>query len=149
MFSSIIWATDGSTHADRALPYVEELAKRFLARVVVVHVDQRFVGRGGGYPVLADEPELEVKVREQTDRLVEHGIDASCRILTATMHTPGDLIADLAREIDADLIVVGSHGRGAIASAVVGSVTDRLLRVASCPVFAVPVHAAAKQPALD
>jgi nucleotide-binding universal stress UspA family protein len=142
MFSSIIWATDGSEHADAALPFVEELARAFSAKVMVVHVDQHFAGRGGGFPVLADEPELQAKVKEQTARLIEGGIDAACRISTASIHQPGDVIADVARKIGADLIVVGSHGRGAVASALAGSVTTRLLHVAPCPVLGVPTRIA-------
>ena len=74
MFSSIIWATDGSEHADRALPFLEQLAKTFAASILVVHVDQRLGGRATGYPVLADEPELQTKIEEQTAHLVELGM---------------------------------------------------------------------------
>lgn len=140
MLASIIWATDGSDFADHALPFVEELAKAFSASVTVVHVDQHLTGRAGGYPVYADEPAIKEKVREQTAQLRESGFDATCRILTGTVHAPADLIADVAREIGADLIVVGSHGRGFLTSALAGSATTRLLHVAPCPVFAVPAR---------
>jgi len=140
MLTSIIWATDGSDYADHALPFVEELAKALSASITVVHVDQRLVGRAGGYPVYVDEPELKTKVRNQAAQLRESGFDATCRILTGTVHAPADLIAEVAREIGADLIVVGSHGRGYLTSALAGSVTTRLLHVAPCPVFAVPAH---------
>jgi nucleotide-binding universal stress UspA family protein len=140
MLTSIIWATDGSEFADHALPFVEELAKAFTARVTVVHVDQRLIGRASGYPVYADEPAIQEKIRDQTDRLTEAGFDANCTMITGTVHAPADLIADVAREIDADLIVVGSHGHGFLTAALAGSVTTRLLHVAPCPVFAVPAH---------
>ncbi len=140
MLSSIIWATDGSEFADHALPFVEELAKAFSARVTVVHVDQRLIGRAAGYPVYADEPAIQEKIRDQTDLLSEAGFEASCVMITGAVHAPADLIADVAREIDADLIVVGSHGHGFLTAALAGSVTTRLVHVAPCPVFAVPVH---------
>ena len=47
------------------------------------------------------------------------------------------LVTELARVHDADLIVVGTHGRGAVATAMLGSVTKSLLRVAHCPVLAI------------
>ena len=140
MLTSIIWATDGSEHADHALPFVEELAKAFSAHVTVVHVDQHLTGRAGGYPVYADEPAIKEKIRQQTARLTETGLDASCTVITGTVHAPADLIADVARELAADLIVVGSHGHGFLATTLAGSVTMRLLRDAPCPVFAVPAR---------
>ncbi len=140
MLTSIIWATDGSDYADHALPFVEELARTFSAHVTVVHVDQRLVGRAGGYPIFADEPQIKQKIRAQTAQLEESGLDATCTMITGTVHAPADLIADVAREIGADLIVVGSHGHGFITAALAGSVTTRLLHVAPCPVFAVPAR---------
>ncbi|HLK46272.1 MAG TPA: universal stress protein [Acidimicrobiales bacterium] len=140
MLTSIIWATDGSDYADHALPFVEQLARAFSATITVVHVDQRLVGRAGGYPVYADEPEIKEKIRQQTARLAEAGFDVTCRVITGTVHAPADLIADVARELDADLIVVGSHGHGFLTAALAGSVTTRLLHVAPCPVFAVPAR---------
>jgi nucleotide-binding universal stress UspA family protein len=53
---------------------------------------------------------------------------------------PAHEIADLAREADADLIVVGSRGHGLIAGLLLGSVTQRLLHVAPCPVLVVPAE---------
>ena len=55
---------------------------------------------------------------------------------------PADLIADVAHESDADLIVVGTRGHGRVAGMLLGSVTQRLLHVAPCPVLAVPAKVA-------
>ena len=143
MFTSIVWATDGSPAADAALPYVESLAASPDAKVTVVHADQHFLGRGGGYSALADEPELRTKIRAQTEALVAKGIDATFVAVVGTTEKTGDLIADAAKDAEADVIVVGSRGHGALASAVIGSVTTRLLHVAPCPVLAVPARVAA------
>ena len=148
MFSSILWATDGSEHADRSLPFVEELARRFSAKILVVHVDQRLGGRASGYSTLADEPELQAKIEAQTSHLAALGFDATFRLATRHTHGPADAVADVARETGADLIVVGSHGHGFLATTVGGSVTMRLVHIAPCPVFAVPVHAVVEEPAL-
>ena len=64
MFETIVWATDGSELADRALPYVKELARANGSRIVAVHANELLRGRFGGAPLLADEPDL----REQIER---------------------------------------------------------------------------------
>jgi nucleotide-binding universal stress UspA family protein len=75
--------------------------------------------------------------------LVESGIDASFRIVHGTNEDPADLIAAVAREVDADVIVVGTRGHGRVAGMLLDSVTQRLLHVAPCPVLAVPANVAA------
>jgi nucleotide-binding universal stress UspA family protein len=64
MFETIVWATDGSEAADRALSYARALAAGD-GRSLVVHSEEHFVGRASAYPVLADEQELEAKIRRQ------------------------------------------------------------------------------------
>src|SRR3954465_8197910 len=68
MFETLIWATDGSATADRALPYLKELAAP-AADIFVVHVRELIVGRGGGFPVYADEPELQERIAAQVEEL--------------------------------------------------------------------------------
>lgn len=138
MFSTIIWATDGSEAADRALPYAQALADGPGRTLVVVHCKELLTGRAGGYPVLADEGELQEKIRRQVDELREQGLDASLKIITAAGTHGPHMIADLAREIDADAIVVGTRGHSPVAGLLLGSVTQRLLHIAPCPVVAVP-----------
>ena len=54
------------------------------------------------------------------------------------------MIADAAREVDADVIVVGTRGHAPIAGLLLGSVTQRLLHIAPCPVLSVPDAAQVK-----
>jgi nucleotide-binding universal stress UspA family protein len=148
MFETIIWATDGSEAADRALPYAKALAEGRDGRLVVVHVKELLGGRAGGYPVLANEAELQAKIRHQVDELREAGLDATLKLATAVAPYAPRLIAEVARDVGADLIVVGTRGRSPIAELFLGSVTQRLLHVAPCPVLAIPAgkQAAADQP---
>src|ERR1044071_8018128 len=136
MFKTIVWATDGSEHADRALPYAKQLAKAHDAALFIVHSNEMFVGRAGGYPVLADEEELEAKIRGQVAELREEGFNALFHVSRST-HGPAHMIAEFARDIGADVIVVGTRGHGPIAGLLLGSVTQRLLHIAPCPVLAV------------
>jgi nucleotide-binding universal stress UspA family protein len=136
MFEKIIWATDGSEAADRALPY----AKAFAAggSLLVLHCNELLVGRAGGYSAFADDDELEKKIRKQVADTQSEGIATTFTLVKGLTGHAGDKIADVARETGADLIVVGSHGYSAVASLLLGSVTQKLLHVAPCPVLAIP-----------
>jgi nucleotide-binding universal stress UspA family protein len=148
MFKTILWATDGSEVADRALPYAKKLAEGNDRRLVVVHVKELLVGRAAGYPVYANEDELQAKIRRQVDELRAEGFDATLQLATAYAPHAASMIADIARDVPADVIVVGTRGHSPLAGLLHGSVTQRLLHVAPCPVLAVPTgeQAAADKP---
>lgn len=139
MFKTIVWATDGSEAADRALPFAKALAAGEGRSLVVLHSKEHFVGgRGSGYPVLADEDELEAKIRGQVEQAREEGFDATFQLLSGAAGHTAHNIANAAREIGADVIVVGTRGHALVAGLLVGSVTQRLLHIAPCPILAVP-----------
>ena len=137
MFETIVWATDGSELADRALEHVRELAEAHGSRIVAVHANAVFTGRAGGAPLLADEPDIREKLERQVAELRSVGFDARLEVATGTQQT-ATLISDAADDVDADLIVVGTHGRGAVGAAVMGSVTRALCHRSSRPVLVVP-----------
>ena len=147
MFKTIVWATDGSDAADKALPYAKSLAEGHGRTLVVVHAKEFLVGRAGGYPLLADEDELEAKIRGQVKAAREEGVDATFKLVTGRAQHAAHMIADAAEEAGADVIIVGTRGHGPIAGLLLGSVTQRLLHIASCPVLAVPdgTHPAAAE----
>lgn len=151
MFDTVCWATDGSTAADAALAYAKTLAEEGETRLVAVHCREIYVGCGGGYPVLADDEELMVKIRAQVDSLRDDGIDASSRVITGSGAAAAHVIAEAAREEKADVIVVGTRGHTALGGLLLGSVTQRLLHVAPCPVLVVPAgkHANVREPELE
>jgi nucleotide-binding universal stress UspA family protein len=138
MFKVIIWASDGSEHAERALEYARGLAEGGSARLIAVHVKEIAVGRAGGYPVQVDEEEVERKIQRQVNDLKDAGIDANYKQCGASAGGAAHAIADAATEVGADLVVVGTRGQGPISGLLLGSVTHRLLHVAPCPVLAVP-----------
>ena len=144
MFKSIIWATDGSDSADLALSYAKSLAREQGAALVVVHCDEFLVGRGGGQPLIADEDDVKAKIDRQAHELRDEGLDASLQLTNATVGGAAHAIAEVAAELPADLIVVGTRGHTALGGLLLGSVAQRLLHIAPCPVFAVPAgkHAA-------
>ena len=145
MFTMLLWATDGSAAADAALGHALALLSPD-GRLVAFHCDQRIAGgRANGEPVLADEVDRRDKITAQVEQLKLDGIDAEL-IVDVTDHTAADDIAELADELDADAIVCGSRGLGAIKGVLLGSVTQRLLHIAPCPVFVVPEHVLKRHP---
>ena len=135
MFETIVWATDGSKQAKQALPLVIDLARTHDSKIVVVHANEVLPGRFGGAPLLADEAELRETFDHQVDELRQAGYDVELRIETGVGRGPATLIAEAATEVGADVIVVGTHGRGAAATMLLGSVAKALLHIAPCPVL--------------
>jgi nucleotide-binding universal stress UspA family protein len=143
MFKSIVWATDGSEHAEVAFSLVEELAKEGGARVTIVHAVERVEGIGGisSAPRRVDEGELQKHFHELTDKLNAEGINATLKISGDVGVRPANEVVKAAKEENADLIVAGSRGHSAISGLLLGSVTNRLLHIAPCPVLVVPPSA--------
>lgn len=137
MFKTIVVAHDGSEGAERAVPVAVELAKRDGAKLILAHADERTIGKGGG-ELRADEPELQQKLARQAEELSGQGIEASLEARDVMVGGPASVIAEIAKDADADLIVIGTRGHTAIAGLVLGGVTHRLLHISSCPVLAVP-----------
>ena len=138
MFKVIVWASDGSEHADRALDYARNLAEANSAELVAAHVREITVGRSAGYPVQIDEDEIEQKLQRQAKDLKDSGINARYEQIGASYGGAAHAIAELAANDHADLVVVGTRGHGAVTGLLLGNVTQRLLSVATCPVLAVP-----------
>jgi nucleotide-binding universal stress UspA family protein len=146
MFETILWATDGSDTAGAALPYALRLAEQADAHLVVAHVREIIAGRGGGYPVLADEEDVRVRIRSQVEELGSAGVDASLVIRTCTVGHVAKTLACIAREVEADVIVLGAHGYGRLAGLVVDSVTQGLVHAGPCPVLAIPAGVRVAEP---
>jgi nucleotide-binding universal stress UspA family protein len=140
MYTTLLWATDGSDCAERALGEALRLLEPG-GRLVAFHCDQRFVGgRVGGVPVLADEDERRLMIRERVEQLVAEGIDASLIVTTTHRSTPHAIVG-AAEEVGAEAIVCGTRGLGGVQGALLGSVSRELLHHAHVPVVTVPEQA--------
>jgi len=137
MFETIVWATDGSELADRALEVVRELAEVHGSRIVAVHANELLTGRFGGSPILADEPEIRQKIEGQVEELGAAGSNVALLVRTGGQHV-ASLVEAAADEVGADLIVVGTHGRGSVTAALMGSVARGLCHTSRRPVLVVP-----------
>ena len=143
MYSRIIWATDGSEAADAALPQVRQIASANGTDVVVVHCEETFVGpRTYGLDVHVDEQDMVAKIKDQAAELESDGLEVTTEFVhghsgaSAAAHA----IAEAATKDGAELIVVGTRGHTPLGGLLLGSVTQRLLQLAPCPVLAVPVR---------
>ena len=148
MLRTIVWATDGSELADGALELVRELAQHHGSRIVAVHANELLTGRSGGAPLLADEPELGEKIGKQVEDLRSIGLDVTLEVRTGSRDV-ATLIAEAADDVDADLIVVGTHGRGGLTATLMGSVARALCHAAGRPVLVVPPARAKRRGAVD
>jgi nucleotide-binding universal stress UspA family protein len=144
---TILCGVDGSEDSREALEVAMRLAERLNDRLVIAYVGHPvhapssiFAPAGGLAPTPIGTVDIEVELRageallEQVARDAELD-DAEQRVLTGV---PAERLADLADDEAAELIVVGSRGRGAFRSAFLGSVSNSLVGIARCPVLVVP-----------
>lgn len=148
MFDTIVIATDGSAHGDRALQLARTLLSSETARLAVVHVNELVSAKGAVYPRAADEDQRRTRIAAQVTELLDAG--TKTELLTPTIRLGGaaQVIADVADSLNADLIIVGSRGHSLISKVVLGSVPIRLLQVAPCPVLVVPLPDTPASPAV-
>jgi nucleotide-binding universal stress UspA family protein len=136
MFKKILWATDGSESSDRALELASSLASENGGTLLAVHSIEYIIGKGD-IPVQVDDDERVVKIKQQVAELARTGVSADAKVVQGGMNGAAHTVARVAEEEDADLIVVGTRGHTALAGLLLGSVTQRLLAIAPCPVLVV------------
>lgn len=164
MYDTILYPTDGSAGSEAAAAHVRELAAAFDATVHVLHVvDTREGGLGlsgafldeertgmsgesaeggylGGHEERPDADDIDDRLTEHVAELMgastesPDGIDVVTAVVTGTPHTE---ILEYADEHDIDLIVMGTHGRTGVERYLLGSVTEKVVRIADPPVVTV------------
>ena len=145
----ILIATDGSDSAQEALEFGLDLAAEQNARAIIVHVAPAVdVMPGANFAYVAPALPHEFTehdrepLREAAKIAAEKGVGVETELLKGK---PADEIVGYADTVDADLIVVGSRGHGAIASALIGSVSRGVLHESRRPVLIVRgAHVAAE-----
>jgi nucleotide-binding universal stress UspA family protein len=125
--STIVLALDGSEGSERAIPVAVDFAGRDAARIVVGHARTHAI-----------EPTIEAALHARVDAIAASGVECSLEIRDSLMGDEAEVLAGIADETDARLIVIASRGRGPFKGALLGSTTQRLLPIAACPVLVVP-----------
>jgi nucleotide-binding universal stress UspA family protein len=138
MFSRILLATDGSSHAEKAIEYARDLALRDDAQVIVVHAFQpvpAYLGEPSAHRGMARHVAAGHEVVDgAVEQLQEAGVDVIVEVLEGP---PADAILRVAKVRQSDLIVMGSRGYGDLASLLLGSVSHRVLAHTHAPVLVV------------
>ena len=137
---TILVPTDFSAHADKAFETAVDLAKVFGARIELLHAydfgqwvtlaQATFAER------LAEQVRIQAtkKMRLLVDRAKADGIDVSIHL---ALGSASELIIDRAKETKADLLVMGTRGVGLAKHLFLGSVAERTIQLAPCPVLTV------------
>jgi nucleotide-binding universal stress UspA family protein len=147
----VLVATDFSEEAESALNYGRAIARAFDATLLVLHVVEDVFARTGATEPLASGSviaelltSLEQGAREQMNEIVREDdrreLHAEAIVLTGL--SAGVEIVRYAKDAGVDVIVMGTRGRGKIAALVMGSVAEKVVRLAPCPVLTVrhPEH---------
>jgi nucleotide-binding universal stress UspA family protein len=138
MFKKILLATDGSRDAMQALAYARDLALHDNARVIVIHAFEpvpTYLGDPLEGRVLARHVAAGEDVANNAARMLqEAGVDVTVEVLEGPA---ADAILNVAGVRACDLIVMGTRGQGALASLLLGSVSQRVLARARAPVLVV------------
>jgi universal stress protein A len=148
--TNILVPVDFSAHAEHAFCYATTLAHRLGARIGLLHVvENPFVtGAWGAETYVPNAAELldnliagaERQLVRLKDAAAALGIPADTAVITGR---PAQGIVEHAKDGGFDLIVMGTHGRTGLAHVVIGSVAERVVRKAPCPVLTVrPAEAA-------
>lgn len=139
-FDNILFATDFSPAATRAIPFVTQVARHFQSNLVALHVKPPVVNPMAQPATWQAEIDATKTVdKEHRDRL----LDTFAGIKTEVLIEEGDIQSCLESAIeryDADLAIIGTRGRTGVAKALLGSVAEGIFRTVSCPVLTVGPH---------
>ncbi len=139
----ILAAVDFSEATEQVLATLTEMSATFPVQVWLVHVappNPDFVGYETGPQVVrgqvaAEHQALHQELQRSADRLRAAGVEVTALLLQGSTVTT--IIAE-AQRLEAKLLVLGNHGRGAVHSMLVGSVADGVVRESKVPVLLVP-----------
>jgi nucleotide-binding universal stress UspA family protein len=167
-FSRILLPTDFSELSSVALEYGQALAERFGASLHVLHVieDPFILGATSSEIYVPDVPALRAALMTEAEAqiaslLPDRMRDAVCVTTEVRVGHAAPLISEVAETRPCDLIVMGTHGRTGVAHLFLGSVAEKVVRTAPCPVLTIrgemrtrqhvlepAAHTAADQPAV-
>ena len=140
---TVLVATDFGESSEAALTYGRDLARAFDATLHVLHIVQSVytvLGTEAYISVLPDlQRDVEDAARVRLEALLSDE-DRTALHATAVIRTsgaPAAAIVEYAHDAKIDLIIMGTHGRGAVAHMLMGSVAERVVRTAPCPVLTV------------
>jgi universal stress protein A len=141
-FDKILVAIDFSENSDYAFDYALTLAKQFSSQLVVLHVINEPVDLRGFYVPHISFEQLEKEIEDGAEKMMDkfcsarlgNFANASTNIMSGI---PYEEIIRAAKDMDASLIVLGTHGRTGLDHLIFGSTAERVVRGAACPVLTI------------
>jgi len=151
----ILHPTDFSECASNAEQHAVNLARALGAELLLLHVvvetplyGEGLFGRADPTAFYDAQRAWASRTLDERARKIREATGLPVRVLVCT-GAPAVDIADTARREDVDLVVLGTHGRGTLDRLLIGSVADRVIRTAPCPVLSVKPDAAPIAPAMS
>ncbi len=137
---SLLVAVDGSEFSDKAVRYACAMGPSLGAEVVLLHVVPMLVSATPYHDTVSDQPFLALQKVGEDILAKAKGIAVSlnCEVTELISHgDPANKIVDIACEREVDLIIMGSRGVSGIKRLFVGSISDKVMNQAPCPVMIV------------
>lgn len=143
-FKTILFATDFSESSDYAFQYAFALAKKFDARLLLMHVINEPVDLRGFYVPHISFEKLEEEIEEGAKKMMEkfcrtHIHDFANYETLIVPGIPYDEVIKKASENSADLIVLGTHGRTGLDHVLFGSTAEKIVRKSPVPVMTIRI----------
>lgn len=145
MFRRILLPTDGSPETDRATDHALDLAKRYGAALHILYVVDT-----NALPLDPHAQHVFEYLTEEgllsEEKIVERADDLGIEIVVSEVGegSPHEVILEYIEANDLDLVVMGTHGRRGLDRYLLGSVTERVMRLADVPVLVIPPDVPAK-----
>jgi len=148
----ILYATDLTKNSSYAFLFATDMARRYDATIVILHVLETIPTYAEAYAGLTDE--IKRKKQEETVEEIKEHLQGFCKkaeaqiglpcvelvskILVPRGHPPEEIL-NAANEEDCDVIILGTHGKGFLAHTFLGSVSNAVLHRTRKPVFIIPL----------
>ena len=137
MFGTILLAVDGSEHSEKAVELAKRLATATNDEVVVTHVTELLPARFQTFPgvdTMLDQEAVEF-TKGYVAELEETGVKARSELRSSQYGGIARVLVNVAEDLDAGMIVMGSHGRGDLSALLMGSVAHKVLHLSKRPVL--------------
>lgn len=138
---TILFPTDFTEASTKVVPYARFLAEKLGAKLIVLFVVEELAKYANFYVPHSALDNLEAELMESARKKMENFLEEELEGFPAeSVVTRGDVpeeIVRVAEEKGADLIVMGTHGRKGLEKVLLGSVAERVVKTASCPVMTV------------
>ena len=138
----ILFPTDFSEFSAHALKYAVTFAREYEAKIIVLHVVENYYTYPGfaetAFPMVELYSDMEKHAEDEMASLVKKDIPQGIQVETVIKRgTPFREIVETAKEKEANLIIIATHGRTGLEHAFFGSTAEKVVRKAPCPVLTV------------